>query len=289
MTYDFDVCAAGYGCNRSVIASTKGLKPGSVVEVEIPLKKEEPLDIIVKIIDEKTKEPISTSRANFYDGCVGQRYFRESDAKGSSYYEGASDCEYFIGGMASRYFPKDTIINTEGLSGRVEVVIPLSQDGVFDVSTMNGPRGNGYGSNGEQGIVFYHIYYDFDESYIRGDANPDLQVVLDFMLANPEAVVQIESHTDARAPYQYNIDLSKRRAASAKAWLESKGVSPSNLQAVGFGEIRTANGCVDNVQCSEEEHQRNRRTEFRLVSGIVDTRSLQKFNVMVDPCTKCPF
>lgn len=282
-TYDFNGCAKGYMCNDDITASTKGLAPGSVVEVEIPIKKEIPIGLTVIVIDEKTKEPISTSRVNFYDGCNGQRYFRQSDKEGLSTYDASEGCEYFIGAMAPTYFPKDTILSTVGITEDMEVVIELSQDGMLDMANYNGI------GNGQNGIVFYHIYYDFDESYIRGDANPDLQVVLDFMMQNPEAVVQIESHTDARAPYQYNIDLSKRRAAAAKTWLETKGIAPSRLHSIGFGEIRTANGCVDNVKCSEAEHQQNRRTEFRLISGSVSTASLQRFNVTVDPCTKCPF
>ncbi|MEZ5007058.1 MAG: OmpA family protein [Chitinophagales bacterium] len=279
-TYDFSGCAKGYTCNTDVSASTKGLAPGSVVEVEIPIRKEVPIALTVIVIDQKTKQPISTSRVNFYDACSGKRTFKQSDAAGSSQHDAAEGCEYFIGAMAKSYFPKDTIVSSEGIIEDMEVVIELSQEGMFDVAGYN----NGTGGNG---IVFYHIYYDFDESYIRDDANPDLQRVLDFMLENPEANVQIESHTDARAPYQYNIDLSKRRAAAAKAWLESKGIAADRLHSIGFGEIRPANGCVDNVKCTEEEHQQNRRTEFRLVSGRINTVSLQRFDVKVDPCTNC--
>jgi outer membrane protein OmpA-like peptidoglycan-associated protein len=276
--YSFEACAKEYFCNKTITASTKGLKPGSVVEVEIPLKQEAKFDITVIVIDKETKAPITTSRVNFYDGCGGQKYFKQSDAAGSSQYNGQSDCEYTIGAMAKSYFPKDTILSTEGITEDVEVVIELSKEGMYDVTDA-----------GEDGIVFYHIYYDFDESYIRGDADPDLQIVLDFMLENPTAIVQIESHTDARAPYQYNIDLSKRRADAAKAWLQSKGIDAARLQTIGFGEIRPVNGCIDNIKCTEKEHQLNRRTEFRIVGGNVDTKSLARFNIKVDPCNNCPF
>ncbi len=276
--YDFNACADDYGCNNDITASTKGLMPGNVVEVKIPLKQDIPIKLTVTVIDEKTKEPITTSRVNFYDGCYNHRNFRQSDENGQSVYDAMEGCEYMIGGFASTYFPKDTIISSAGVTEDMEVVIELSKDGMFDVADM-----------GEEGIIFYDIYYDFDESYIRGDANPDLQVVYDFMAANTDVVVSIESHTDARAPYQYNIDLSKRRAAAAKDWLIAKGIDEKRLMSTGFGEIKPRNGCIDNVRCTEEEHQQNRRTEFRLVSGKIDTRSLQRFDVTVDPCLKCPF
>jgi outer membrane protein OmpA-like peptidoglycan-associated protein len=276
--YNFEACAKEYACNKQITASTKGLKPGSVVEVKIPLVQESKFGITVVVIDKKTKAPIASSKVNFYDGCNSQRSINQSDTNGSSNYNGESECLYNIGAMASGYFPKDTILSTAGISEDVEVIIELTNDGMIDV-----------GGEGEEGIVFYHIYYDFDQSYIRGDAHPDLQVVLDFMLENPTAVVQIESHTDARAPYQYNIDLSKRRADAAKAWLQSKGIEETRLMTVGFGEIRPVNGCIDDIQCTEKEHQLNRRTEFRIVGGKVDTRSLARFNIAVDPCRKCPF
>lgn len=279
-SYGFEACSKGYVCNADITAVTKGLAPGSVVEVEIPLRKEIPIQLLVTVVDQKTKQPISSSRVNVYDGCTGKRNFVQSDANGGSQHEASGGCEYFISAMAKSYFPVDTFINTEGVTEDLELVIELSQEGILDI--------DGYNSGtGENGIVFYHIYYDYDESYVRDDANEDLQRILDFMMENPQANVQIESHTDARASYQYNMDLSKKRAAAAKAWLESKGIAPERLQSIGFGEIRPANGCVDNVKCTEAEHQLNRRTEFRLVSGRVNLVSLQRFNVKVDPCTHC--
>ena len=49
------------------------------------------------------------------------------------------------------------------------------------------------------------------------------------------------------------------------------------------------NGCTDNVKCSEEEHQRNRRTEFRLVKDGEERKSKERSDYIVDPCKKCPF
>lgn len=275
--YGFEACAEGYYCNVDVTASTEGAEPGDVIRVEIPINKDIPIPLTVIVIDEETKEPISTSTVNLFDGCNGQRFNKQSDEAGKSDYQGAEGCDYYISSMAPTYFPKDVNYSTAGITDKAEVVIELGKQGMFDVADL------------EDGLVFYHIYYDFDESYIRPDADPDLQRVLAFMSENKEAIVQIESHTDARAPLQYNKTLSENRAKAAKEWLMTKGVSAERLHSVGFGEVKPVNGCVDNVKCSEEEHQLNRRTEFRIIAGRVDTRSLARFDVTVDPCAACPF
>lgn len=109
------------------------------------------------------------------------------------------------------------------------------------------------------------------------------------MKENPDAIVEIGSHTDARAPFNYNIKLSQRRAQSVVDWLASKGISKNRMIAKGYGETQLRNNCTDNVFCSEYDHQRNRRTEFRVIGGKINLKSLERFNFDVDPCLKCPF
>jgi hypothetical protein len=73
-----------------------------------------------------------------------------------------------------------------------------------------------------------------------------------------------------------------------------RGVNKKRLKAVGYGETQPINKCIDNVPCSEEEHQRNRRTEFRVIGNLktgedFDIKSVAPDNIDVDPCKKCPF
>lgn len=108
------------------------------------------------------------------------------------------------------------------------------------------------------------IYFDFDKSYIRPDAEIELQKVLLFMNTYPTSEVDIRSHTDSRAPDAYNIKLSDRRAKSTRAYLIMKGISPNRLTAAGYGEYQLVNECSNGVECTEEQHQLNRRSEFIL-------------------------
>ncbi|MFN8266764.1 MAG: OmpA family protein [Chitinophagales bacterium] len=133
------------------------------------------------------------------------------------------------------------------------------------------------------------IYYDFDKWYIRPESEPQLRKLLVFMEENPDAIVEIGSHTDARAPFEYNIKLSQRRAQSVVDWLVARGVSRSRLKPKGYGETRPVNGCTDGVPCTEYEHQRNRRTTFRVIGKNIDLKSLERFDMQVDPCKVCPF
>lgn len=109
------------------------------------------------------------------------------------------------------------------------------------------------------------IYYDYDAATIRPDAFHNLDDLARLMEKYPQMVIELSSHTDSRGKNAYNLDLSQRRADSAIAYLASKGVQPSRLVAKGYGEQLPVNKCRDGIPCSEEEHQLNRRTEFRII------------------------
>lgn len=81
----------------------------------------------------------------------------------------------------------------------------------------------------------------------------------------PTMVIDIRSHTDSRASHAYNDRLSERRAQSTRQWLIDQGISPSRLTAKGYGERQLINRCADGVQCTDEEHQANRRSEFIVI------------------------
>jgi peptidoglycan-associated lipoprotein len=60
------------------------------------------------------------------------------------------------------------------------------------------------------------------------------------------------------------LKLSQKRAQAAVDYIISKGIEKQRLTATGFGESRLKNHCKDGVECSEEEHAQNRRTEFKI-------------------------
>lgn len=106
------------------------------------------------------------------------------------------------------------------------------------------------------------IYFDLDKYNIRHEAALDLEKILDVLTQNPTMKLDIRSHTDSRASFKYNEVLSENRAKSTINWLVKNGVNPSRLTGKGYGETQLVNQCTDDVKCTEEEHQLNRRSEF---------------------------
>ena len=106
------------------------------------------------------------------------------------------------------------------------------------------------------------IYFDFDRYNIRPDAEIELAKILAAMRQYPELIIHIESHTDSRGNDAYNEALSEKRAQSTLEWLVSKGIDRERLSAKGYGEYQLTNQCSNGVECTEEEHQLNRRSMF---------------------------
>lgn len=115
-------------------------------------------------------------------------------------------------------------------------------------------------------IKINSIYFNFDRSEIRPDAEIELNKVVGVMKKYPEIRIEAGSHTDSRGKASYNERLSTRRAKSTIDYLISQGIDPSRLTWRGYGENELANECADGVQCSEAAHQFNRRTEFSIVN-----------------------
>ena len=112
------------------------------------------------------------------------------------------------------------------------------------------------------------IYFDFDKSNIRPDAEATLQRKLPWLNANPGMRIRIEGNADERGSDEYNLALGQRRAASAKKWLVDHGVAADRFDLVSYGEERPV--CTEH---NEACWQQNRRDDFRIVTypsgGIV--------------------
>ena len=121
----------------------------------------------------------------------------------------------------------------------------------------------------DSAIALNNIYYDYNSAAIRPDAAHELDKVVELLRVNPAIVVELGSHTDSRGRASYNRELSQARAQSAVDYIALKGIPESRLSARGYGEDRLANVCIEEVECSEAEHARNRRTELK-ITGFTD-------------------
>lgn len=117
-------------------------------------------------------------------------------------------------------------------------------------------------------IVLKSINFDLAKWAIRDDAKPQLDLLAQLLIDFPAITkVELSAHTDSRGNNPANLALSQKRAASTIAYLASKGVDPSRMISVGKGETELKNDCADGVKCTEEEHEVNRRVEFKILEG----------------------
>lgn len=122
-------------------------------------------------------------------------------------------------------------------------------------------------------IEIKNIYYDLNKWEIRPDAQVELDKLVKIMLDNPTMEIELSSHTDCRASWDYNMTLSAQRAQSAVGYLIKKGIKGTRMMAVGYGESRPVNDCLCEEgtgkgltpYCTDEMHQDNRRTEFKIL------------------------
>lgn len=118
-------------------------------------------------------------------------------------------------------------------------------------------------------IKIDNLYYDLSKWNIREDAALELDKLVVIMKKFPNMEIELSSHTDCRGSMQSNDELSQKRAKSCVDYLVAHGIEASRMTAMGYGERKLVNTCAceGNVKsnCTEEQHQQNRRTEFKIV------------------------
>lgn len=104
------------------------------------------------------------------------------------------------------------------------------------------------------------LYFDFDRSDLRSDAQSTLDAKIPYLTANPGMRIRIEGNTDERGSDEYNLALGQRRAASAKQYLVGHAIDAGRIDIVSYGEERPV--CKEH---NESCWQQNRRDDFRIL------------------------
>lgn len=110
--------------------------------------------------------------------------------------------------------------------------------------------------------VFSSLLYGFNKYILNKDSKKQLTDVVSLLRREISTEVIVESHTDTRGDVQYNQELSQKRANQVKAYLIEQGIPSSRIKAIGYGASRPLIDCPTPASCTEEQHQKNRRTEF---------------------------
>nr|WP_293302403.1 OmpA family protein [Allomuricauda sp.] len=189
----------------------------------------------VKVIDEENREISSTI----------------TDSKGN--YILQLDCSKgnFVRASRDGYVPAEEYFNKS--DGKPRII-----DFYLERDLVTG----GFGDDLAKLLQLSTIYFDLNKYNIRPDAEIEIQKVIVAMEKYPSLKIKVNSHTDSRGNDAYNLWLSQKRAESTVKYMISKGISADRLQGEGFGESRLVNECFNGVQCSKEQHQLNRRSEF---------------------------
>lgn len=107
------------------------------------------------------------------------------------------------------------------------------------------------------------IYFSLDNSEISPEAEVELQKIISAMNMYPDLKIEVRSHTDSRSSFWYNKKLSvKRMRATVKYIVDEGEIYWRRVRGKAYGERRLINKCKDDIPCTEEEHQENRRSEF---------------------------
>ncbi len=168
--------------------------------------------------------------------------------------------KYKVRGTRKAYIPQDVEFSTDS-KGKISHNIYLTLEAYVDAEENVQEN-----DRGDVQIQLDKIYFDFDKSNIREDAATTLNVLVDLMKKYPEMEVEVSAHTDARGPDQYNLSLSKSRAASTLEYLVSKGIDRNRLKSIGYGEMQPLNECVKEGICKDEAYDVNRRCEFTIIN-----------------------
>lgn len=210
------------------------------------------------VSDDDTKLPIANTKITLFDKNMKEVQSQFTNESGVYNFE-KLDCNetYFVRAEKKDFVISEKKVNTTDKSTEIvnKDILLSSSNKKFVVGTDLGTKFN-----------LKPIYFDTNKANIRPDAANELAVVLTVMNQYPSMKIAIKTHTDCRATSEYNRKLSDRRAVSIMNWLISNGIAKNRLTAKGYGESQLINKCADGVQCSEEEHQANRRSEFIITS-----------------------
>lgn len=216
------------------------------------IKKLQPLcDVLISglVKDANTDSPINAATVNLYDDQGNKVLSKVTNSDGTVEFivecDKDSELEVIMDGYESQ-----------------KITVAASQEEEVEISVLLNPIEQ---IVGPETINLNPIYFDFDKSNVTAQAAFELDKLVQIMNKYPELVINATSHTDSRGPASYNEALSDRRAKTTVQYVISKGIDKSRISGMGKGENELKVDCGSN--CTDEEHQLNRRSEFIIVSG----------------------
>ena len=235
-----------------------------IVYADLILEKDPGLSLLAIVTDKKTAKVLEGVKMTITDNLTGEVVEYLTPETGD-YKRPLADKKindrgsYNILLEKDGYFSKTVTYNTE-----------FTKPGVYEVHANLDLGLDPEVKDLAEMIQINPINFDLDKSFIRPDAKLELDKIVLVMNKYPGLVVELGSHTDCRASKRYNEKLSDRRAKSSAKYIKANISNPERIYGKGYGEYRLLNGCAcegkKKSTCSEEEHEKNRRTEFKVIS-----------------------
>ena len=207
------------------------------------------------ITDAETKEILPNAKVTLFDDKM--TIISETIASEKGIYQFKIECnkKYYVRASKETYNTNEKSFDAVSIIGTSTLDIELKRN-VFPIEV---------GTDLAKLFNISIIYFDLDKWNIRPDAAEDLEKIIQVLHQYPAMTIDIRSHTDSRQTHKYNEQLSDKRANSTLEFIVNNGIARNRLTAKGYGETQLLNNCADNQPCSEEEHQKNRRSEFIVI------------------------
>ena len=203
--------------------------------------------LTLTVIDEKTGAILPGATIELFDANNNNVGTKTADEKGQVQYRYECDLGFRADANKEDYTNNSAEIEKTD-QPEISATIPLKQI-IKDDRVMLNP-----------------IFFELDKHNITLQGASELDKLVEVMNNYPEMIIQVESHTDSRAPDKYNLLLSDRRAKSTVQYVISKGIDAARISGSGKGETELLNECKNGVECSEEDHLKNRRSEFIIIN-----------------------
>jgi outer membrane protein OmpA-like peptidoglycan-associated protein len=231
---------------REGAVQTNGIKRDSVLFCDLPLRPNT-LQVRLRVVEMGSGKPIAYSKATVTDYTLNKESILYTNEDGIVSLKVDRDKTYWAHASKKGFVDGNIAFNSANENDRIidlELKLPPIVKG--DIFKLE------------------NIFYDLNKSSLRPESMLALDKLAEFIIKN-EVRIELSSHTDARGSDAYNLKLSQARAQSCVDYLISKGVKKSQIIAKGYGETKLINRCKNGVDCPEDLHQENRRTEVKIL------------------------
>lgn len=200
-----------------------------------------------KVAAQSNKASMSGVTVYLKNSCDGSTITAMSDAEGNFEFTATEGCDYTIEGKKSGMASMSANLNKLNCNTAANTVTEILMFTTGDVVQVD------------------NIYFDYGKCNLRKDAKLELDKLVKTMRQNPGMKIELSAHTDSRSEADFNQKISDGRAKASAEYLFKRGISRSRIEYKGYGETQLINQCADGVECSEEDHAKNRRTEIKIL------------------------